>query len=113
MAEAVTKQQAWLVQDLSESQKTLQTDWQAQLQETHERVQAQQQQSLLQYQRLGEKLERQVGILEESLEAELTQSLNTLGIQLASLSEKFVSDYSPLTDKLQRLVRVAEAVNES
>lgn len=113
MAEAVIKQQTWLVQDLSESQQTLQKDWQAQLKETQEHLHAQQQQTLLQYQRLGEKLERQVVILEESLEAELTQSLNTLGIQLASLSEKFVSDYSPLTDKLQRLVRVAEAVNES
>jgi hypothetical protein len=33
-------------------------------------------------------------------------------MQLTALSEKFVSDYSPLTDKLQRLVKMAEQIDE-
>lgn len=113
MADAVTRQQDWLVVELTESQKHLQQEWQQQLLETREQLQTQQQQTLLQFQRLGDKVERQVVVLEESLEAELTRSLTSLGVQLASLSEKFVSDYSPLTDRLQKLVKMAEAVNES
>lgn len=113
MAEAVTRQQDWLAGELTQSQQELQQAWQQQLLETREQQQTQQQQTLLQFQRLGDKVERQVVILEESLEAELTRSLTSLGVQLASLSEKFVSDYSPLTDRLQKLVKMAEAVDES
>lgn len=46
--------------------------------------------------------------VEQALEAELTKSLTTLGRQLSALSEKFVQDYGPLTDKLQQVVRMAE-----
>ena len=60
----------------------------------------------------GERVERQFVVLDESIEAELNKSLKSLGVQLSALSEKFVSDYSPLTDKLQRLVQTAERVHE-
>jgi hypothetical protein len=46
--------------------------------------------------------------LDKGLQDELTKSLETLGRQLASLSEKFVSDYGPLTDRLREVVRLAE-----
>ncbi len=46
--------------------------------------------------------------LDQGLQDELTKSLETLGRQLASLSEKFVSDYGPLTDRLREVVRLAE-----
>ena len=49
--------------------------------------------------------------LDKGLQDELTKSLETLGRQLASLSEKFVSDYSPLTDRLREVVRLAEKTN--
>jgi DNA anti-recombination protein RmuC len=46
--------------------------------------------------------------LDKGLQDELNKSLETLGRQLASLSEKFVSDYGPLTDRLREVVRLAE-----
>jgi multisubunit Na+/H+ antiporter MnhG subunit len=46
--------------------------------------------------------------LDKGLQDELTKSLETLGRQLASLSEKFVSDYTPLTERLREVVRLAE-----
>lgn len=52
-------------------------------------------------------LEKQVTKLDEELGKELTKSLVSLGNQLASLSTKFVQDYSPLADKLRLLVESA------
>ncbi|WP_162299709.1 hypothetical protein [Marinospirillum perlucidum] len=52
--------------------------------------------------------EQQLVRLDAALEHELTHSLQTFGSQLAALSEKFVSDYTPLTDKLRELVQLAE-----
>jgi DNA anti-recombination protein RmuC/multisubunit Na+/H+ antiporter MnhG subunit len=45
--------------------------------------------------------------LDKGLQEELTKSLVMLGRQLASLSEKFVADYTPLTDRLREVVRIA------
>ncbi len=53
------------------------------------------------------KIKEQVAVLDAALAEELKKSLESLGRQLAALSEKFVADYSPLTDKLQRLVAMA------
>ena len=52
--------------------------------------------------------EEQIAILDGALEAELNKALVTLGAQLAALSEKFVHDYTPLTDRLREVVRLAE-----
>ena len=52
----------------------------------------------------------QVAILEKALEDELEKSLKSLGGQLAALSEKLVSDYLPLTEKLRRVVELAQRV---
>lgn len=46
-------------------------------------------------------------ILDKGLQEELTKSLETLGRQLASLSEKFVSDYTPLTERLREIIQIA------
>ncbi|MCH9270047.1 MULTISPECIES: membrane protein [Pantoea] len=45
--------------------------------------------------------------LDKGLQEELTKSLESLGRQLASLSEKFVSDYTPLTERLREVVQIA------
>lgn len=45
--------------------------------------------------------------LDKGLQEELHKSLESLGRQLASLSEKFVSDYTPLTERLREVVRIA------
>ena len=54
-----------------------------------------------------EKTKEQVTLLDTALGEELKKSLETLGNQLASLSEKFVADYMPLTEQLQKVVRMA------
>lgn len=46
---------------------------------------------------------------EQTLEAELTNSLQNLTGHLTSLSEKFVEDYTPLTEELYRLVNLARS----
>ena len=48
--------------------------------------------------------ESQVAALDKALEAELTRAIGGLGQQLTALSQKFVEDYTPLTDKLRDLV---------
>ena len=55
--------------------------------------------------------EQQIMKLDDAMEVELVKALKTFGYQLASLSEKFVSDYAPLTEKLQELVAVANNVS--
>lgn len=56
---------------------------------------------------MADKTNRQVAALDAALAEELKKSLESLGRQLAALSEKFVSDYSPLTEKLRFIVELA------
>ena len=51
-----------------------------------------------------------IDLLDAALADELTKALEALGGQLAALSEKFVSDYMPLTEKLSKIIRIAEGV---
>ncbi|MGL5329642.1 MAG: hypothetical protein ACRDD7_10260 [Peptostreptococcaceae bacterium] len=53
---------------------------------------------------------RKIDRLDESLERELTKSLNTLSSELATISSKFAKDYIPLADKLKEVVYIAEGV---
>ncbi len=48
--------------------------------------------------------------LDKDLQVELTKALETMGRQLASLSEKFVADYLPLTERLQQVINIARSV---
>ncbi|MEY8248314.1 MAG: hypothetical protein RPT11_07995 [Bermanella sp.] len=52
--------------------------------------------------------DKQIAKLDTALEHELNKSLKTMGEQLAALSEKFVQDYSPLTERLHELVNLAD-----
>lgn len=52
--------------------------------------------------------DRQLQELDTALQEQLTQSLQTFGYQLTALSEKFVNDYTPLTERLQSLIKAAE-----
>jgi ABC-type transporter Mla subunit MlaD len=56
---------------------------------------------------LVEKTKEQVSALDAALTEELKKSLESLGRQLTALSERFVADYTPLTDKLRRVVELA------
>ncbi len=57
---------------------------------------------------MTEKTEKQMRLLDQSMEKELTAALQTFGYQLTALSEKFVNDYVPLTDRLRELLLIAE-----
>ncbi len=48
--------------------------------------------------------------MQSALERELAGSVNILAGKLAGLSEKFVEDYTPLTDKLREVIMIAEGV---
>jgi uncharacterized phage infection (PIP) family protein YhgE len=50
----------------------------------------------------------QLDLLESGMEEELKKALTTFGYQLTALSEKFVNDYMPLTDKLQDLLAAVD-----
>ncbi|MEP0828584.1 MAG: hypothetical protein HRF51_08695 [bacterium] len=45
---------------------------------------------------------------DRSMEQELNNAIRSLGSQLASLSKKFVDDYTPLTEQLKRLVEISK-----
>ena len=55
----------------------------------------------------GERMTQQIENLDDALGQELTKALDALGRELASLSQKFVEDYSPLTDRLREVVQIA------
>ena len=112
MATAVEGQQKWLNNELTALQKSNLEQLRSLQTQSTQQLQDQQQQSTQHLQRLAERVERQVGLLDASLEEELNKALKTFGMQLAALSEKFVSDYTPLTKRLQTLVSLAEQVDE-
>lgn len=51
--------------------------------------------------------EQQLVRMDSAMEQELTHALQTFGGQLTALSEKFVSDYLPLTERLRQLVQLS------
>lgn len=52
----------------------------------------------------------QIKSIEYALETSLTKSLESFGGAMVALSNKFTSDYLPLTEKLAKIVRIAEGV---
>ena len=112
MSDAVQSQQRWATEELSQTQKELTSQLNKVMVESQEQLLSQQQQSQQHMQKLGERLERQVAQLDTGMEEELNKALRAFGLQLTALSEKFVSDYSPLTDKLTELVNMARQVED-
>jgi hypothetical protein len=54
--------------------------------------------------KMTEDTQQNIVLLDTALEKELTKSINTLGRQLTALSQQFVADYTPLTERLRQLV---------
>ena len=48
--------------------------------------------------------------LDKALQKELNNSLESLGRQLAALSNRFVEDYLPLTEKLKEVVELSKRI---
>ncbi len=59
------------------------------------------------FQESAERMNQQVRFLDEALQEELTKSLQSLGSQLTSLSNQFVQDYTPLTNRLKDVLDIA------
>ena len=55
----------------------------------------------------SERMTQQFQRLDTDLKRELEKSIGSLGSQLASLSNTFVADYTPLTEQLRRVVEIA------
>jgi chromosome segregation ATPase len=98
IAKQVHEQQRWTVEHITHAQEGIQQPQQL----THQQLT-----------RIAEKVECQVAVLDDSMEEELNKALKSFDMQLTALSEKFVSDYSPLTQKLQDVVQLAEDFKSS
>ena len=59
----------------------------------------------------AKKINSQFEQFDNDMQQELTRAMQQLGTSLASISEKFVTDYTPLTQKLQLLVETAKRVD--
>jgi len=112
IADQVHEQQRWTVEHITKAHEGIQQQLTEVLDQSGTQLQQQQQQTQQQLLRLAEKVERQVAVLDESMEEELNKALQSFGMQLTALSEKFVSDYTPLTIRLQELVRLADSIDE-
>ena len=53
-------------------------------------------------------IERDFQEFDQRMQEEIVRVIEVMGQQLASLSEKFVADYTPLTDKLRALLNSVE-----
>jgi septation ring formation regulator EzrA len=51
-----------------------------------------------------------IELIQKNLQNVLSKSLSSLGGQLAALSNKFVEDYTPLTNQLREVVQIAERI---
>ena len=51
-----------------------------------------------------------VTTMESKLDEQLTASINALGTNLAALSQKFVDDYTPLTQSLHQVLTIADGI---
>ena len=58
----------------------------------------------------AERMNQQVRFIDEALQEELTKSLQSLGSQLTSLSNRFVQDYTPLTNRLKDVLDIARSL---
>ncbi|MGJ8670210.1 MAG: hypothetical protein ACSHXK_12030 [Oceanococcus sp.] len=59
---------------------------------------------------IAERIEAQVIRVDRAMDDELRKALITFGQQLSALSEKFVEDYTPLTNRLREVVNIAREV---
>ena len=60
----------------------------------------------------NENLARQIDVLDKSMQDEIKRIMEVMGSHLASLSQRFVEDYGPLTEKLRAVVRIGETLSK-
>lgn len=104
--DTTTRNQEFLTRAVEESAASVKRTLEASSEASRKAVEAHAQE----ISQLVAKTKKQIDQLDEALGVELTKSLDAMGGQLAALSEKFVSDYGPLTEKLRKIVAIAEGV---
>ena len=62
---------------------------------------------------LSDTSQKQIQSIEKALEEELRKSLESFAGAMVALSNKFASDYTPLTERLREVVRIAERTNNA
>jgi len=62
---------------------------------------------------INDTLLSQIKGLDESMEKEVTRIIELMGTKLSSLSEKFVNDYTPLTNNLSNLINSLGSIKTS
>ena len=60
---------------------------------------------------LTERMEEQIVKANINMQNVQKQAIQSMGTSLTSLSQKFVDDYTPLTEKLKETVRIAKNIN--
>lgn len=110
LASSIQSSQAKVSETVEASAESLRETSQLVNEKLAEVMERQQQGLLEQVEKMVTRTENQVMRLDDAMEDELTKALKTFGYQLTSLSEKFVSDYVPLTDKLRDLIAMAEGI---
>ncbi|MGB8900247.1 MAG: hypothetical protein WCC90_13885 [Methylocella sp.] len=103
LTNAVTENQRQVTSALTENATAIRNT----LQSTHENMATVHKDHSSKITELVGKTKEQVTVLDKALSEELEKSLVSLGRQLTALSEKFVADYTPLTEKLRRVVELA------
>ena len=62
------------------------------------------------FQENGNRITQQIQTLDDALRNTLTESLESFGSHLTSLSSRFVDDYRPLTEQLRAVVQIANSL---
>jgi hypothetical protein len=104
LSQATSDNQRILSAALNENAATVKKSIEASVQETSKAHQEQSRQIV----ELLKRSKDQIEVLDAGLTEQLTKALDSLGRQLAALSEKFVSDYTPLTERLKQVVDIAK-----
>ena len=103
LANAVTENQKMVGGALTENAQAIRTS----IQSAHQQLAQANSEVSKQIAESVSKTKEQVAVLDAALAEELQKSLRSLGQQLSALSEKFVKDYAPLTERLRQVVALA------
>lgn len=110
LAESVRASQAHISEQMTESAEAMRSTSTAINKQLSEAMAMSEQGLTQRIEQMVTRTEQQVMKLDDAMEDELTKALKTFGYQLTSLSEKFVSDYLPLTERLKELVEVSQGL---
>lgn len=102
-----------IVDQVSNSTEKLDTAIQNQLKNVDEMIKNMSDSQQEALKEINDTLLSQIKGLDESMEKEVTRIIELMGTKLSSLSEKFVNDYTPLTNNLSNLINSLGSIKNS